>query len=486
MLFNSIEFLIFFPIVSVLYYLIPHKYRWIHLLLASCIFYAFFIPIYILILFLTIIIDYYAGIKIEVAPSNKKKLYLSLSIIANVGILAIFKYYNFFVENINFVFNQPFLPLLDIILPIGLSFHTFQAMSYTIEVYRGNQKAERHLGIYALYVMFYPQLVAGPIERPQNLLPQFHEKKIFIYENVVSGLRLMLWGFFKKIVIADRIAWVVDPIFNSPNKFSAFALLIGAFLFSFQIFCDFSAYSDIAIGAARTMGIKLMNNFNRPYHALSISEFWKRWHISLSTWFRDYIYITLGGNRVALPRWYFNLFIVFLISGLWHGAKWTFIIWGSLHGFYLIFGLITQSFRNKLLDISGISKIRWLNKAIQIASTFILVMFAWVFFRANSVSEALFIVKKIPFAYQNLVNFLHAGNMVVALGLDNVYKQELLYSLILIAFLESIHIFHSYKNITLFLKQQSTFIRWAAYYVLVFTIVFFGFFENRQFIYFQF
>src|SRR5678815_1064118 len=222
------------------------------------------------------------------------------------------------------------VPFLKIILPIGLSFHTFQAMSYTIEVYRGNQKAERNFGIYALYVMFYPQLVAGPIERPQNLLHQFYENHKFDYERVVNGLKLILWGFFKKLVIADRLALYVGAVYNNPTHHTGLSFIMATIFFAFQIYCDFSGYSDIAIGAAKVMGFKLMTNFNRPYFARSISEFWKRWHISLSTWFKDYLYISLGGNRVSVPRWYFNLFIVFLVSGLWHGANWTYIIWGCL------------------------------------------------------------------------------------------------------------------------------------------------------------
>ncbi|MGZ5286161.1 MAG: MBOAT family O-acyltransferase, partial [Flavisolibacter sp.] len=352
MLFNSIEFLFFFPIVTILYFVLPHKWRWLHLLIASCVFYMAFIPIYLLILFFTIIIDYIAGIMIENATGRRRKNYLIMSIVANVGVLAVFKYYNFFIENINQLFHSwnittSNVPYLDIILPIGLSFHTFQAMSYTIEVYRGKYKAEKHFGIYALYVMFYPQLVAGPIERPQNVLPQFHEKKFFNYDNVTDGLKLMMWGMFKKVVIADRLVQLTDPVFNDPHAYSPMVIVLAAIFFSFQIFCDFSGYSDIALGSARVMGFKLMKNFDRPYQARSISEFWKRWHISLSTWFRDYLYISLGGNRVSIPRWYFNLFFVFLVSGFWHGANWTFVIWGALHGFYLVFAIISEKARDR-------------------------------------------------------------------------------------------------------------------------------------------
>lgn len=326
MLFNSLEFALFFPIVTILFFMLPHKFRWLLLLLASCFFYMFFKPIYILILILTIVIDYYAGLWIaKTEDKRKRKRLLLLSIIANVGVLVVFKYYNFLVDNINVVMNTLHttgkIPMLNIILPIGLSFHTFQAMSYTIEVYKGNQKAEKHFGIYALYVMFYPQLVAGPIERPQNVLHQFHEVKKFNYENFRSGLILMAWGFFKKCVIADRLSMFVSEVYGNVNEHHGIPVMIATAFFALQIFCDFSGYSDIAIGSARCMGYDLMTNFDRPYLSTSISEFWRRWHISLSTWFRDYVYIPLGGNRVSKTRWYLNLVIVFTVSGIWHGAN---------------------------------------------------------------------------------------------------------------------------------------------------------------------
>ncbi|HEX5002031.1 MAG TPA: MBOAT family O-acyltransferase [Bacteroidia bacterium] len=394
MLFNSYQFLIFFPVVTLLYFLLPHKFRWLHLLAASCFFYMSFIPVYILILFFTIIIDYFAGILIESHSGPHKKKYLIASLVANIGVLAVFKYYNFFIDNSNqllahFGFTACHLPYLSILLPIGLSFHTFQAMSYTIEVYRGHQKAERHMGIYALYVMFYPQLVAGPIERPQNLLHQFREYHPFDSQKLLEGLRLMAWGFFKKIVIADRLSLYVNAVYNHPDDYHYLNLLIATLFFSIQIYCDFSGYSDIAIGAARTMGFHLMTNFNRPYFSKNIQEFWKRWHISLSTWFKDYLYISLGGNRKGLKRMYFNLSVVFLLSGLWHGANWTFIIWGALHTLYIISYLI----------IKNHSKIKWpgfVNSRLPgMLFTFILTTLAWVFFRANNVHDANTIISHI-------------------------------------------------------------------------------------------
>jgi D-alanyl-lipoteichoic acid acyltransferase DltB (MBOAT superfamily) len=488
MLFNSFEFLLFFPVVTVLYFLLPHRFRWLHLLIASCVFYCAFIPVYILILLLTIIIDYIAGIMIENAEGNKRKLFLAASIIANVGVLAIFKYFNFFTTNINELLHisntAGSFPVLDIILPIGLSFHTFQAMSYTIEVYRGHQKAERNLGIYSLYVMFYPQLVAGPIERPQNLLPQFHEEKFFDYRNATRGLELMLWGMFKKVVIADRLALITDPIFNTPHQYSPIVLAMGAFFFAFQIFCDFSGYSDIAIGAARVMGFKLMTNFNRPYHSKNVSEFWKRWHISLSTWFKDYLYISLGGNRVSVPRWYFNLFFVFLVSGFWHGANWTFILWGALHGFYLVFAIIIEKPADKFNTLIGIKKVKWLYKSTQILSTFILVVLAWIFFRANNISDAFYILQQMPHAAIDLLQGMFS--LSLRPGKLPIGKTVIYISLALIFLLEFVHYIQRHNRIPEFLQKQSVYIRWGIYYILILSIIFGGVFENRQFIYFQF
>jgi D-alanyl-lipoteichoic acid acyltransferase DltB (MBOAT superfamily) len=357
-----------------------------------------FVPVYILILFGTIIIDYFAGICIENAKGKRRNFFLTISLISNISVLVVFKYYNFFVQNWNellgSVTGHHALPYLSILLPIGLSFHTFQAMSYTIEVYKGNQKAERHFGIYSLYVMFYPQLVAGPIERPQNLLHQFYEKHVFDADEFYIGIKMMLWGMFKKVVIADRLAILVNQVYNNPQQHNSTMLFIASIFFAIQIYCDFSGYSSIAIGAARVMGFKLMKNFDTPYQSKDINQFWKKWHISLSSWFKDYLYIPLGGNKVAVPRWYFNLLIVFIISGFWHGANWTFIIWGALHGFYLVFAIATKKLRhaiNTAIHLPANSKV---NHLLQVVSTFCLVTFAWIFFRANSLSDAVYIIKK--------------------------------------------------------------------------------------------
>jgi alginate O-acetyltransferase complex protein AlgI len=389
MLFNSLQFLLFFGVVTLAYFLLSWRGRWVLLLAASCYFYMVFKPEYVLILAVTIVVDYVAGIWIEQAQGLRRKVILIISLISNVGFLAYFKYFNFFAQNFNKLLPQAQqLDLLDILLPIGLSFHTFQAMSYTIEVYRGNQTAERHFGIYALYVMFYPQLVAGPIERPQNLLPQFHAYFQFSRSAFQEGVLRMAWGFFKKVVIADRLGLVVDAAYDHPDASNGLSLLVATFFFTFQIYCDFSGYSDIAIGAARCMGFKLMDNFNAPYQSKSISEFWRRWHISLSTWFRDYLYIPLGGNRASFWRANANLLIVFMASGLWHGAKWTFVIWGSLHGLYLVAARLRDQWLPQF-------KQHWTTPpALQVISTFGLVMFTWVFFRASGTAHAIAILKQ--------------------------------------------------------------------------------------------
>ena len=429
MLFNSLQFFLFFPIVTVLYFVLPHKYRWAWLLAASCYFYMALIPIYILILGFTIVVDYFAGVWIEKAKGRNKKWLLICSLIANIGVLAFFKYYNFLNDNLTellgFANMQNPMFNLSIILPVGLSFHTFQAMSYTIEVYRGKQKAEQHFGIYALYVMFYSQLVAGPIERPQNMLNQFKRKHNIDWVRIVAGLKQMLWGLFKKVLIADRLAEVVDTVYNSPGGFTCADYWIASIFFAFQIYYDFSGYSDIAIGSARVMGFDLMTNFNRPYAARTLSEFWSRWHISLSTWFKDYVYIPLGGNRVKPGRLYFNLLFVFMLSGLWHGASWTFVMWGFMHGVYLIMAQV----RDNRMTSSGWKSInKHLRYSLNVSWIFILSVLAWVFFRAASSDISVSILNSMLTDWESIVSGnIHLINYDIPL-------REILICFFLIAF----------------------------------------------------
>lgn len=472
MLFNSLQFLLFFAIVTLLYFELPHRKRWLLLLVASCYFYMVFVPIYILILGFIILIDYGAGRLME-RYSQQKKLFLWLSIGVNIGTLGLFKYYNFFNENLTellgfwHISNE--LPVLHWALPLGLSFHTFQALSYTIEVYRGKQKAEKHLGIYALYVMFYPQLVAGPIERPQNILHQFRENATPDWTRIKSGLALMLQGFIKKMVIADRLGMVVDAAFANPETTNGLSLSIATIFYAFQIYCDFSGYSDIGIGAARVMGIRLMKNFNAPYFADSVTEFWQRWHISLSSWFRDYVYIPLGGNKVTSLRWILNIALVFLISGLWHGASWTFIVWGALHGFYVIIERFAGKIFEKwhFVQIKGPLSIslHFLKKM----AVFLLICTTWIFFRAANLEQALYILKKIFIK-------ISIGNPIQT-PLNGV---EMVFSILLIV---ALLISEKYK-VKIPIQSNSYF--WIYFIVGGLFCYFFGIFGQTQFIYFQF
>ncbi len=490
MLFNSFHFFLFFPLVTTLYYLLPHRYRWIMLLTASCYFYMTLIPAYIFILLVLILIDYQCGLWIEDSPRHQKKFYLVLSIVSTCLALFIFKYFNFFNRMAYHLAGALHIsyaiPMLQLLLPLGLSFHTFQSLSYVIEVYRGHQKAERHLGIYSLYVMFYPQLVAGPIERPGNLLHQFREVHVFDPAQVTNGLQLMLWGLFKKAVVADRLAVVVDTIYNQPTHFSGPALTLSTLFFAFQIYYDFSGYSDIALGAAEVMSFKLTKNFNRPYAAGSITDFWRRWHISLSTWFRDYLYIPLGGNRVTLPRWTVNVFITFLISGLWHGANWTFVAWGTLHGFYLIAERGFKTTRNSLCQTLGLIRAPHLRHALSVFATFLLVSFAWIFFRANSIHTAVSIIRHLTSDWGALLS--SAGRSAFFNTMQRT-PLNLLCLFGLIFLVEFIQMKDASLDFRSRLAKFPRVLRWSLYYFAFFSVLFTmlsGIYGGHRFIYFQF
>jgi alginate O-acetyltransferase complex protein AlgI len=492
MLFNSLQFLIFFSIVTAAYFALPHRMRLPLLLVASCYFYMVLVPQYIFILFFLILVDYFAGLLIEKAEGHSRKFILVLSLIANIGVLGVFKYFNFLNANLHGVFNifgwhYP-VSNLSLILPIGLSFHTFQSMSYTIEVYRKHYKAEHHLGKYALYVLFYPQMVAGPIERPGNLLVQFHEEKTFEYQRVADGLKQMMWGLFKKVVIADRLALFVNAVYNDPLNHKGFSLILATYFFSFQIYCDFSGYSDIAIGAAKVMGIRLMDNFNRPYYAKSIGEFWRRWHISLSSWLRDYLFLpisytavrkfdSLKSIRVRADIWgySFGILATMFIGGLWHGANYTFIIWGVLHGFYQVFGNVTSRFRKSFARKVGLNEFPSLQKGIKIFITFHLVTFAWIFFRAKSVEDAWYII-------MNMVQ-INPFDSIWNLGFNKFYMVVTLLALMV---METVHILQNRQSIIQRLRLRPAWSRWVLYAGAVVIILLFGEFNSLDFIYFQF
>ncbi len=427
-----------------------------------------FVPKYILILFLIIVIDYVAAITIEKVGGRLKLFYLIASLTANVGLLAFFKYFNFLNENLVTVFSlfgKEFHPInLSVILPIGLSFHTFQSMSYTIEVYRGKQKAERHLGYFANYVLFFPQMVAGPIERYENLGNELKAVHKPLYQNFSDGFRLVLFGLFIKMVVADNIAPYVNQVYLDPLKYSSFEVLMSIFLFSFQIYADFFGYSTIALGCAKLLGINIMNNFKTPYLAKSVSEFWSRWHISLSTWFRDYLYIPLGGNRVKIPRWSINILIVFMVSGLWHGASWTFVVWGALHGIMLLleryFSMLFKFEIKKEWNILNI---------FLVVKTFIITSFIWIFFRAE--------------------NFQNAKDMIRALMRNqNVYPLQLdmLMPLVVTALMIMLDLFLYNSRFDSKLNNYKTPYRWAFYTVLLFCLMALSGTQKFTFIYFQF
>ncbi|MBN1541028.1 MBOAT family protein [candidate division KSB1 bacterium] len=475
MLFNSLQFAFFFFGIVLLYFIIPYRFRWLLLLVGSYFFYMCWNWKYISLIVVSTLIDYFAGRRMVALPTRKKRLkYLLLSLLANLGLLFTFKYWNFFFDSLNTVssaLNFSFqVPYVNVLLPVGISFYTFQTLSYSIDVYRGVIKEERHLGIFALYVSFFPQLVAGPIERASRLLPQLLKKNDFDEYRTVSGLRLMLWGLFKKIVVANRLAIYVDAVYANVEFHSALSLLIATYLFAFQIYCDFSGYSDIAIGAARVMGYDLMKNFNRPYFSRTINEFWSRWHISLSTWFRDYLYIPLGGNRSRRIRANLNLFIVFLVSGMWHGANWTFLIWGALHGLYAGTSKMTLAFRNRLVEKLHAPKS--IVNGVRIFVTFQLVCLGWVYFRASSIGEANFIVKQI-------LSF-DPGTLFVP-ALDQ-FIYGLLAILITLLVDSGQEWFGLMKK---FVKWPRT-IKWMVYLALAVVMILIGVFDESQFIYFQF
>jgi len=484
-LFNSVSFLLYFPVVTLFYFLLPHTHQWALLLAASCLFYMAFIPAYILILAFTIVIDYVAAILIANATGTARKTFLGTSILSNLGVLFVFKYFNFF--NTNLAAAAEFLgwkyPIhaLEIVLPIGLSFHTFQAMSYTIEVYRGRQQPENHFGIFALYVMFYPQLVAGPIERPQNLLPQFKEPHNFHPLEASAGLQRMLWGMFKKVVIADNLAVLVNRVYANPQEHVGFPLLLATLAFTFQVYCDFSGYSDIAIGSARVMGFRLRENFDRPYFSPSLGELWRRWHISLSSWFRDYLYIPLGGSRVSRPRRCLNLCVVFVVCGLWHGANWTYIVWGGLHGLYLATSVATARLRAELIGALGLptySASRTASiahDALCTAVTFGFFAFSLVIFRANSLSDAMFILTHMSFSG----GITYAGYWVG-------WKKALAVGFLAASLVAVSEVIRKNRPLRDALLEQPLFVRWPAYAAAAWLMMNYGATDEIPFIYFQF
>ncbi len=476
MTFTSPEFVIFFAAFVPLYFLTAYRYRWIVLLAASYFFYAFGSGIYVVLIMFSTGIDYLAARAMgATGDPRRRRLFLAASLTVNLGTLFIFKYFNFFNHsfatfaaaiNLSYPVNA-----LNVLLPVGISFYTFQSMAYTIDVYRGLVKPEKHLGIMAAFVAFFPQLVAGPIERAPHFLPQFHRRVRFDAARAGAGLRLILWGAFKKIVIADRLAIYVNTVYTTPTAYSGAPLILATVFFGFQIYCDFSAYSDIAIGTAQILGFDLMENFRQPYFAQSAREFWARWHISLSTWFRDYLYIPLGGNRVPFGRYLLNLMIVFVVSGLWHGANWTFVIWGGLHGLYVVVEALLHR-RPTIIQLPA---------AIKVLITFALVSFAWIFFRANSFADAGYVVTHL-FAFNNgTLTEPFAGGLLGA-------HVEFALSLALIALLLLVDGLIARVGFERLFRALPGTLRWATYYAAGAAVIFSGLYGvgAQQFIYFKF
>lgn len=489
--FNSSDFLIFFPIVTILYFIIPLRVKRYWLLIASYYFYMSWNPKYAVLIFTSTLVTWCGALLID-KMQNHKRILLFLSIAVNLFILFFFKYFGFITNNLVTLFLNIGItinaPEFDVILPVGISFYTFQALGYTIDVYRGDTKVEKNFFIYALFVSFFPQLVAGPIERSKNLLSQMHEKHYFDSDRVVRGLILMGFGFFKKIVIADRIAVLVTSVYDGYTTHTGIHIIMATILFAFQIYCDFSGYSDIAIGAAKVMGFNLMKNFDTPYFSKSVAEFWRRWHISLSTWFRDYVYIPLGGNRKGVLMKYRNLLMTFCLSGLWHGASWNFVMWGGLNGLFQVIGDITKEARRKTIELFKFKTDCWSWRFLQCIITFVLIDFAWLFFRANGARHAISLIKH-TINNMGFSQIFNIGSFFgrEMLGLD--YKDIIVMCLGLLLLL-IIDVAKDKLDITSWIFNQNLWFRFLVYYIGIFIILIFGYygpeFDSSSFMYFQF
>lgn len=469
MLFNSIDFVFFLPLVIIGYYLLPSKYRWALLLAGSYYFYASWKLEYIVLILFSTLVDFFCGRMMERHTSKiKKRPFLILSIFSNLGMLFLFKYWNFFSETTNEILTSlsvnTEIPLIELLLPVGISFYTFQTLSYSIDVYQGKLKAEKHLGYFALYVSFFPQLVAGPIERYSRLTPQLKSPNKLHYDSIKNGLRLILFGLFVKMVIADNLGPLVDSVYEAPELYNQFSIGLAMVFYSFQIYGDFFGYSLVAIGSAKLMGIELMDNFKTPYFSKNIAEFWQRWHISLSTWFRDYLYFPLGGNRVKKARWFLNVIVVFIVSGLWHGANLTFLFWGLIFGIsYVIENITTPKTKRSNQKYSlGI-------RALFYLKTFIIVTIAWVFFRSSTITEA--------FELFNYLLFDSPGTETIKVNITIIVL------LILFLLLDILLFNNRYDK---WIDNKVTIVRWSTYFCLLFAVICLSGVEDIPFIYFQF
>lgn len=492
MLFNSIDFLIFFPVVTLIFFIIPKKFKKLWLLIASYYFYMSWDPIYAILIAASTLVTFIVGIIIgkineatdtdDLTKTKHKKTALVSGLVFNLLILFIFKYSNFLFENLTAVFTAIGLnikaPVLDLLLPVGISFYTFQALGYSIDVYRGTVKPEKNLVNYALFVSFFPQLVAGPIERSSNLLGQIEkiaDNAKISFENVRTGLLLMFWGLFEKLVIADRAAILVNTVYNNYTEYGLVSIVFATIMFAFQVYCDFDGYTNIARGAAKVLNITLMKNFKQPYLATGIKDFWRRWHISLTSWFTDYLYIPLGGNRKGLARQLVNTLIVFSVSGLWHGASWNYVVWGVLHAVFQCTEIIMAKFNKPSDTTLTLSK-----RLEKIFITFALTTFAWIFFRCESLGQALAIIRQML----TQTGFASLMNM----GLNSVNMIILIFALILLLLVDILH--ECNVSVFKFVYAQQVWFRFALYLFLIWSCIMLGIYgvsyTSSQFIYFQF
>lgn len=496
MQFNSVDFMVFFPIVLVVYFVVPRKMRKVWLLIASYYFYMSWNAKYAILIGGSTVITYFSGFlmgKIFRGNLKKRRIILILCIVTNLGILAFFKYSNFAINSLNSLLSALHITTIekrfDLLLPVGISFYTFQALGYIIDVYRGDTEVETDFLRYALFVSFFPQLVAGPIERSKNLLSwiqNIENTKLWDGKRVASGAIMMVWGLFMKMVIADRVALLVNTVFDNYRMYGSTELILAAIGFSIQIYCDFGGYSTIAIGAGKIMGCELMENFNAPYFARNIRDFWNRWHISLSTWFRDYLYIPLGGNQRGNVRKAANLMIVFLVSGLWHGADWSFVVWGGIHGCYQVTADLLSGIKGRLTEKLAIKTdcLSW--KLLQTGITYVLVVFAWIFFRSNTIVDAMRFVKRI---FIRPTPWLLFNGGIYTLGLDRVQANILIFAVLLLVLVDLVKYLKK-QTLDIFLMEQNIWFEWLVIIGLIIMIFVYGVygpaFNAQQFIYFQF
>lgn len=500
MLFNSFQFFIFLPIIFILFYSIKNKYSWLVLLFASYFFYLYLKPEYIIVLIGVTLLNYYSAILISKSSNNKRKLYFYICIILNLSILIAFKYLNFIFDSLNMFFT--FIGMsykfgsVELKLPIGISFYIFVALGYTIDVYRKTFDVEKDIGRFSLFVSFFPTVLSGPIERSSRLIPQLKQKIEFNYNDVTTGIKIFIWGLFKKIVIADRLATLVNIVYDNPQKYKSIFLILATVFYAYQIYCDFSGYSDMAVGLSLMFGYKIINNFNRPYYSKSISEFWRRWHISLSGWLRDYVFLPIAysiarrgksGKYLFIKTenisYYIATLFTMLLIGLWHGANWNFIFWGFLFAFFLIISRITKKFRTKLIKYSKIKKYPYLLKMMRIGFTFFLICFCWIFFRAKNFNDAFYIVTN---SFNDIKSIFNVDYFFNTLYEIKFTFKSFIISISSILLLEAVQLFQRKRSIIKYLSSKPVYFRWGLYLLILLIMIFLSVTAKKEFLYFKF